>query len=230
VDGLARASVDARLDLRAIEASLRRVQDFLATAGDPRDPLDARVLANLLVGYSRVDALVGAAVDVLAMGRLKHLLELNSLVLCGDSPDRQAAYARHLEATERRFYGQSGEGAEGVGRVVEWAAAHAEERPRERAAGAYVMLLSRPQLFIEGNHRTGALVMSCLLVRAGLPPFVLSPESAGSYFELSTAIRDTAKTGAANRFRLAALQARMAALLDEHADPQHLIAGGLAPV
>jgi len=112
---------------------------------------------------------------------------------------------------------------------VEWAAAHADDPPRERAAGAYVMMLSRPQLFIEGNHRTGALVISCLLARAGLPPFVLSPESAGPYFELSTAIRDTAKTGAANRFRLAALQARMAILLDEHADPSHLIAGGQAP-
>lgn len=218
--GLTRAGgVAARLDLPAIEASLRRVQAALAVTGGARDPLDERVLDNLLAGYARVDELVAGSVDVLAMGRLKHLLELNSLVLCGASPERRVAYARHLEATERRFYG---EGADGVGEVVEWAAAHQDDPPRERAAGVYVMMLSRPQLFIEGNHRTGALVMSCLLARAGLPPFVLSPESAEAYFDVSTSIRDTAKTGAA-RFRLGALQTRLAALLGEHIDPRHVI-------
>ena len=218
--GLTRAGgVAARLDLPAIEASLRRVQATLAMTGEARDPLDERVLDNLLAGYARVDELVAGSVDVLAMGRLKHLLELNSLVLCGASPERRVAYARHLEATERRFYG---EGADGVGEVVEWAAAKQDDPPRERAAGVYVMMLSRPQLFIEGNHRTGALVMSCLLARAGLPPFVLSPESAEAYFDVSTCIRDTAKTGAA-RFRLGALQTRLAALLGEHIDPRHVI-------
>jgi hypothetical protein len=220
VGGLTRAGgVAARLDLPAIEASLRRVQAAPAVTGGARDPLDERVLDNLLAGYARVDELVAGSVDVLAMGRLKHLLELNSLVLCGASPERRVAYARHLEATERRFYG---EGAGGVGEVVEWAAAHQDDPPRERAAGVYVMMLSRPQLFIEGNHRTGALVMSCLLARTGLPPFVLSPESAEAYFDVSTCIRDTAKTGAA-RFRLGALQTRLAALLGEHIDPRHVI-------
>ena len=218
--GLTRAGgVAARLDLPAIEVSLRRVQVAPAVTGGARDPLDERVLDNLLAGYARVDELVAGSVDVLAMGRLKHLLELNSLVLCGASPERRVAYARHLEATERRFYG---EGADGVGEVVEWAAAHQDDPPRERAAGVYVMILSRPQLFIEGNHRTGALVMSCLLARAGLPPFVLSPECAEGYFDVSTCIRDTAKTGAA-RFRLGALQTRLAALLGEHIDPRHVI-------
>ena len=218
--GLTRAGgVAARLDLPAIEVSLRRVQVAPAVTGGARDPLDERVLDNLLAGYARVDELVAGSVDVLAMGRLKHLLDLNSLVLCGASQERRVAYARHLEATERRFYG---EGADGVGEVVEWAAAHQDDPPRERAAGVYVMMLSRPQLFIEGNHRTGALVMSCLLARAGLPPFVLSPESAAAYFDVSTCIRDTAKTGAA-RFRLGALQTRLAALLGEHIDPRHVI-------
>ncbi|HXA97758.1 MAG TPA: hypothetical protein VN323_19515 [Candidatus Dormibacteraeota bacterium] len=218
--GLTRAGgVAARLDLPAIEVSLRRVQVAPAVTGGARDPLDERVLDNLLAGYARVDELVAGSVDVLAMGRLKHLLELNSLVLCGASQERRVAYARHLEATERRFYG---EGADGVGEVVEWAAAHQDDPPRERAAGVYVMILSRPQLFIEGNHRTGALVMSCLLARAGLPPFVLSPECAEGYFDVSTCIRDTAKTGAA-RFRLGALQTRLAALLGEHIDPRHVI-------
>ena len=55
----------------------------------------------------------------------------------------------------------------------------------------YVRILSRPQLFIEGNQRTAALVMSYVVLRAGQPPFVLSARNAPDYFDPSTVIRDT---------------------------------------
>jgi hypothetical protein len=48
----------------------------------------------------------------------------------------------------------------------------------KRAAGVYVRTLSEPELFIEGNHRSGALVMSYILAREGYPPFVLTAENA----------------------------------------------------
>jgi hypothetical protein len=43
-----------------------------------------------------------------------------------------------------------------------------------RAAEVYIYILSEPQLFIAGNHRTGALVLSYILAREGRPPFVLT--------------------------------------------------------
>ena len=58
----------------------------------------------MLAGYAFVDALVAEGVDVLALGNSKHLLELNTLVLCGTDPARRELYARHIEATEHRFY------------------------------------------------------------------------------------------------------------------------------
>jgi Fic family protein len=50
-------------------------------------------------------------------------------------------------------------------------------------------MLSEPQVFIEGNDRTGALVMSYILAKAGQPPFVLSFANAKPYFESSAQIK-----------------------------------------
>lgn len=214
------AKVGGRINLLAVEEALRRTQRLLGGAPD-RDPFDDRVLGNLLAGYAYVDRLVTAGVDPFALGNLKHLLELNCLVLCGVSPERRAAYARHLEANERRFYGED---VAGIRDVVEWIAGHPGAPGAELAAGVYAMVLAQPQLFIEGNHRTGVLAMSYVLARQGLPPFVLTPENAGPYFEISAALRDAAKHSPAMRFRLSSLVARLAGLLAEDADRRHLLA------
>jgi hypothetical protein len=174
----------------------------------------------MLAGYACVDALVAAAIDVFALGQLKHLLELNTLVLCGADEVRRAAHAGHLAATERRFYEER---AAGIQDVVEWHTRLADDAPWDRAAGVYVRMLSTPQLFIEGNHRTGALAMSYVLLRAGLPPFVLSTANAADYFTTSTALRDTHKGGPAALFRLPGLKRRLAALLREHAEPRYVL-------
>ena len=185
-----------------------------------RDPLDGAVIENMVAGYAFVDTLVADGVDLFALGSSKYLLELNALVLCGTSPTRRQAYARHLEATEQRFYEERQGGIEDL---VEWYARHDDESVWSRAAGAYTRILSKPQLFIEGNHRVGALVMSYILVRDGEPPFVLSVENAGAYFDPSTVIRNTAKNSAARLFRLPGIRKRLAALLREHADRRYLL-------
>ena len=188
--------------------------------GAHRDPLDDRVVDNMLAGYACVEAQVAAGYDLFAFGQLKHLLELNTLVLCGTSETRRAAHAAHLAATEARFYDDRTAGIEDV---VDWVTAHAGEPAWYRAAGVYVRMLSTPQLFIEGNHRTGALVMSHLLLREGLPPFVLSVENAAAWFEPSTALREIAKHSVTGMLRLPGIEARLIAVLREHAEPRYLL-------
>jgi hypothetical protein len=218
------ATPGRRIDLAAVSASLRRLQRELATAmpgsGPARDPCDDRVVENLEAGYAHVDALVAGGVDVFAMGNLRHVLELNTIVLCGTDPARRSHYARHVEASEERFYDHPDGG---VRDLVEWYRCHAEIAPWERAAGVAVCVLSHPQLFIEGNHRTAALLMSYVLVRAGQPPFVLTPKSAAEYFDPSAAVRDIDRNRPATFFRLSAARQRLAKLLAEHADPRHLL-------
>jgi hypothetical protein len=201
-----------------VQAEFARISQRLAAH---RDPLDDRVVDNMLAGYAFVDTLVTAGADVFALGQLKHLLELNTLVLCGSSEARRAAHAGHRAATERRFYDERDAGIQDV---VEWHARHADEPAWSRAAGVYVRMLSTPQLFIEGNHRTGVLVVSYVLVSAGLSPFVLSVDNAGAYFATSTTLRNTHKNGPAALFRLPGIRRRLAALLRDHDDATYLLA------
>ena len=102
--------------------------------------------------------------------------------------------------------------------MVEWHAGHADEPAWSRAAGVYVRMLSTPQLFIEGNHRTGVLVMSQILMSAGLPPFVLSVANARAYFEASTALRNIHKNSPVALFRLPGIRRRLVALLRDPDD------------
>lgn len=216
-----------RLDLAAIERALRELQrDFdrinrqLAV---PRDPLSDDVLRNLVAGYAAVDRLLAAGVDLFAMGHVRECLELNTIVLCGTDRRRREEFAAHREATERRFYDRRDGG---IGDLVEWYARHASASVWERAAGVYVNVLSKPQLFIEGNHRTGALLMSSILAREGQPPFVLTAENAAAYFDPSTVVRGMSKHGLRTLFRLPRIRRQLARVLERHADPRFALASG----
>jgi hypothetical protein len=84
--------------------------------------------------------------------------------------------------------------------------------------------VSEPQLFLEGNHRTAALVVGYILVRQGEPPFVVTPTVASSYFELSAEIRRIHKRTIAMRLRMPSLRRRLSALLRSAADRRFLLA------
>ena len=212
------------MNLSAVEASLRQLQaefaGVTAGLGAHRDPLDDRVVDNMLAGYAFIDELAAAGTDVFAYGHARQLLDLNTLVLCGPSAVRRAAHAGHVAATERRFYEEREAGIEDV---VDWHARHIDEPVWTRAAGVYVRMLSKPQLFIEGNHRTGCLVMSYILLREGLPPFVVALENAAAYFEPSTVLRDIAKHTAASLFRAPGLRRQLALLLRESSDARYVL-------
>lgn len=215
-----------RLDLRAIEASLRFTQRALGrqqtASGADRDPMGEPVVENMLAGYERVDALAAEGVDPFAMGKLKHLLELNALVLCGTDPARRAQYGDHFEATEKRFYGENDASVEDV---VEAHREGARQSAWERAAGVYAGILCKPQLFIEGNHRTGALIMSYVLVQGGEPPFVLSPGNAAEYFASSSAFRDVDKRSLTAFVRLAGMSKRFAEFLQRQSRAEYIFRG-----
>jgi hypothetical protein len=212
-----------RLNLVAIESSLRdlqrefpRINKYLDT---PRDRLDDVVVTNLLAGYAYVDRLVRGGVDPFALGQSRHLLELNALVLCGCDAEARARESAHLGATERHFYrDQLG----GIGELASWYSLHRDESAFKRAAGAYIRMLSEPQLFIEGNHRTGALVMSYILLSDGLPPFVLSVKNAKAYFNPSTLISKTRKTPFNVLFKIPKLKQELAEFLEQQANDAYL--------
>jgi len=212
------------LDYARISASLLAVRDALpqldAEQGTRRDRLDGHVVSNMVAGYAMVERLVNTRIDLLGHGGASHLLELNRMVLCGADAARRHEYRLHLEASERRFYEER---HAGVDDVYEHAAMLAGRSPWDRAAGVYVRILSKPQLFIEGNQRTGALVAAWILLDAGEAPFVLTVASAPEYFAPAGAIRDIRKSSMAGVIRLPSYRRRFARLLRANADRAFLI-------
>jgi len=213
-----------RLDLTAVDAALRALQrafaEINARLAMKREAMSDRVVANMMAGYAFVDRLLAERVDALEMGRLSLLLELNHIVLCGDDPEERRNHHRHLEATEHAFYDDE---RGGIRDVREWYERHRHLSVWRRAAGVYVRTLTEPQLFIEGNHRTGALIMSYLLAREGQPPFVLTVDNAAAYFEPSTLIRRTRKSAPTSLWRIPHLIGSFAAYLETTARPALLV-------
>ncbi len=182
------------LDLAAIESALRELQRVFPEINrgllDHRDRLDDEVILNMLEGYAFVDQLISERVDIFEMGHSSYWLRLNATVLCGTDTSKLARHHRMLEATEDRFYEEPGAG---IGDVMNWYSFHRGKDVWRRAAGVYNRILSEPQLFIEGNHRTGALIMSYLLAREGQPPFVLTRKNAKGFFDPSSVVKKTKK-------------------------------------
>lgn len=174
----------------------------------------------MLDGYAAVNAFIAADVDLFRLGESARLLELNAVVLCGADPGARERFHRHLEATARHFYETVGGG---IRDVMTWYDRHRADDAWSRAAGVYVRLLSEPQLFIEGNHRTGALIMSYLLVRDGHPPFVLKVENAKGFFDPSTVIRATRKSSLEALWRLPRIKASFARFLEANVDRKALL-------
>src|SRR5262249_45574811 len=169
-----------RLDLGAIRSALGDLSDGFAAINaqldDPHEPLSGVVIDNLMGGYELIDQALAGRIDLLAFGQSGQLLELNARVLCGRDPAERQRLAVHLNATEQHFYDDS---QGGVRDLVEWYDGHRRLSVWRRAAGAYVRAISAPQLWIEGNHRAGSLLMSWILAREGRPPVVPTRATAG---------------------------------------------------
>lgn len=175
-----------RLNLEEIRASLLGVQrDFERISEEMlmrREPLDDRIIDNLLAGYAYVDQLLEDGVDMFSLKGSDHIIELNHIVLCGLDDRVRLEFGPHILETRRRF-------SQGIGQLLSWYESRKSKSAYKRAAGVYVLGVSQPQLFLEGNHRTGSLLASYILVRDGKPPFVLTRENALAYFNPSTLIK-----------------------------------------
>ena len=181
-------------NLAAIDSALRELQRVFPQINlsllDRRDSLDDEVVFNMLEGYALVDRLISDRVDIFEIGHSSYWLKLNATVLCGTDPAKLSRHHRMLEATDARFYEEPGAG---IREIMDWYSLNKGKDVWRRAAGVYNRILSDPQLFIEGNHRTGALIMSYLLAREGQPPFVLTSKNARGFFDPSSVVKKTKK-------------------------------------
>lgn len=217
----------AHLDLQHVGEALQvlatKLERINASLGVRHDPFSEQLVENMVAGYAMVDELVRGDVDIFAMGQHRHMLELNRLALCGS--ERKGEYAAHVEATERRFYEERYGGVEDL---VEWYRLHQDRPVWERAAGVYIRVTSAPQLFIEGNQRTGALLISYMSMRSGQGPFVLTVDNALDYFRMSATIREIRKNSFTALLRFPGIQRRLSRFLRREASDRFIAAENCA--
>lgn len=178
MDNIARLNIDAiRSCLIHTQKNFKKINASLKVKRTP--PTDT-VIDNLMAGYSRLDEHLVNGVDLLAYGNSALLLELNYIVLYHHSSYSSIEKHSQFEATQAHFYDvRDG----GIGQLMDWLALNQKTNIWKRSAGLFTNILSQPQLFLEGNHRTGSLIMSYMLVREGYSPFVLSFDNARHFFE-----------------------------------------------
>ena len=212
-----------RLNIPAIEKSLRNVKrEFHVinkSLSDRRDPFTDEVIANMVEGYQRIDDYLAKGINPFEVGHSKYMLELNHIVLCGRDNRGEQCYEKQLSASKKHFYSDEG----GIADVMDWLDIHNDSRAWLQAAGMFTRILSQPQLFIEGNHRTGALLMSYWLVSHGKPPFVLTAENARHFFEPASLIKKKKKKGLDKLLRLPRLAKQLARQLKQDARRSFLL-------
>lgn len=213
-----------RLNIEEIEWTLRNVQKNFDKINNSlqmrREKMEDTIIDNMISGYSYLNKLLTHEISPLDRYELNHLLEMNHIVLCGQDKKRRKNYKEHIKATTDRFYKQE---EFSVSHIRKWAEKHKDGSPWKLAAGVYVMMVSRPQLFIEGNNRTGALLISHILAHYGQPPFVLTVDNAKGYFDPASLAKQTKKGMISSLYKLPQIKKNFAAFLKGQANPQLLI-------
>lgn len=218
-----------RLNLPAIEQALQSIQvamnDVIRRLDAERDSFTDEIRDNMLAGYRQVDSMLADGVRPFELGTSERLLELNNTVLYGSDTDRWARYESSIAANTKRFY-EKQEG--GIGDLVQNYQMHNYESVWNRCALVYIHMLSQPQLFIEGNHRTACLLLSLILVWEGNPPFVLTAGNAADFFQPSTLIGRSKRHSLRMMLRHNRLKKNLAGLLRRTADSSFLVLVGEA--
>lgn len=208
-------------ELHCIEASLQaflaefpRINDHLAIR---REELTSEMVYNIVEAYRFLNTLLEREMDLFTPAGLHALLELNHIVLCGVDSDTRVQYYEHLQETRRLFTRQ-------IREIKDWVLRKRKEsNPWRLATGFYSRALSRPQLFLEGNHRTGNIILNYLLISKGSAPYIVSVETARTYLDISGDIKFTENGNHLDTaLRMPGHRKRFQAFLRDTVDPRFL--------
>jgi hypothetical protein len=206
------ALLEVERDWPRIDAELQRLRI------GRKDPFTPGLRANMLSAYAYLDELLASGIAPFSTSRFVHMLALNDRVHYGTDAGLMAEFCSAIEANLEKFNAQ-------IDPIAAWYWRHSGQRdhPLKLAAETYVSIVGEPQLFIEGNHRTGSLIASWINLHAGYPPFVLSVDNAIDYFAPSEAIKQFAnKSTWRGRQQLPKYRKSFRAFLEDHVEGKYL--------
>lgn len=211
----------SRFNIQAIRTSLTKFQANFPVINEKidmkREDVSDEMIGQIVEAYEFLNDLLEKDMDLFTPAGLHSLLEMNHIVLCGTDPDLRMSYYHHITETRSRFL-------ERIKPIRKWVLQNINKtNPWKLATGFYTKILSQPQLFIEGNHRTGNILLNYLLVSKGAPPYIVSPETAVEYLNISGDIKFTDKDNTfESALNLPGYRKRFIALLREKTDERYL--------
>ena len=216
-----------RLQLETVASSLTTVETHWTEIDNEldrrgigrKDTFDAVVKMRMMSAFSYLDDLLSEQIPPFSTASIEPMLLLNHRVHYGTDRHLLSEYAKAREATAEKFY-------QHIDPIQHWYERHTQrgDHPLKIAAEIYVSILGYPQLYIEGNHRTGSLIADWITVYHGFPPFVLSADNAISYFAPSAEIKSFAdKSTWRGRARLPKYRKSFLHFWERHIDSQYLI-------
>ncbi len=210
-------------NLPAVETSLAEFQEAFPAINDRlsmrRETFTPIMIGQIVEAYGFLNELLQKGIDLFTPAGLHALLEINHIVLCGTSRETRRVYYSHLEETRKSFLGQ-------IRPVKEWVLKKRKESdPYHLATGFYSRMLSRPQLFLEGNHRTGNIILNYLLISKGAAPYIVGPKNATTYLDISGDIKFTDNGNYLDTaLRMPGHKKRFRSFLKETVNPDFLLA------
>ena len=181
-----------KFNLTNVEKSLLDVQNNWKKIDDEldhekigrRDTFDPVIRGRLMEAYRHLNGLLEKGVEPFSPEGISEILELNNIIHYGFNSQLRLEYNQAIQANSEKFNLN-------IAPIEKWYRKHmkGEPHPLKVAAEVYVAVLGFPQLFVEGNHRTGNLISNWISMYYGKPPFVLSPKNAVAYFKPSKEIK-----------------------------------------
>lgn len=183
-----------RPDLKRIEESYNQVLKNWKKIDDDLDlkkvgrkdtPFDETLMQNMLLAWDYIDYFIRKKdYSLLSVRGGAAMLEVNHRVHYGVDDTLRYEYRKAIEATAEKF-----------ARQVTPIRKYYRQKTKKNASAyrvaseIYIAILGMPQLYIEGNHRSGSIVSSWVNLVNEKPPFVLTVDNAVSFFKPAQEIK-----------------------------------------
>jgi len=164
-------SMKVEQSLTSVEKNWKKIDDELdlRKIGRKDTPFTADIKEKMMSAYGLLDILLREGIEPFSKESLEEMCELNNLVHYGLNSKLRQEYVKAISANSKKYY-------RNIEPIMDWYKNHMKKEPHplKVASEVYVAILGHPQLFIEGNHRTGSIISSWINMYYGYPPFVLS--------------------------------------------------------
>ena len=216
-----------RLDLERVNRSLESVEknwdkinaDLEKRNIGKREKFTGIIKNGLSAAYEYLDKLLEKRVEPFSLNGVTEMLVLNDKVHYGNNILLRWEYQKAMRASQDQFFKR-------IDTIYAWYHRHQErgDHPLKLASQVFVSIIVPPQLFTEGNHRTGNLIANWISAYYGYAPFVLSADNPIAFFAPATKIRRFAnKVSILGKLNLPKCDESFRKFWEEYADKKYLL-------